>query len=150
MAVTSHVYTQLVKSLVDKKADLDSDVLKVALLSSYNVGSTQDTAQYVADVITGAVAVEVANGNGYTTGGRTLTSVSFTSSGHVYSLNCADPVWEDSSIVATHALFYDATPGSALTNPVLCYWDLGGTTSSTNSTFLLAIDSSGLLTITGV
>jgi hypothetical protein len=148
MAVASHVYTMLAKSLVDKKIDLDTDTLKCMLLSAYTVGSTQDSAQYVADVK--AVATE-ASGTGYTAGGAALTTVSFTKSGHVYTLDCDDVVWAASTISAAFAVFYgvaSASPGDS-TNPVIAYWDLGGTQSSTAASFTLTINASGLLTFTG-
>lgn len=148
MAVTSHVYTMLAKSLVDKKIDLDTDVLKCLLLSAYTVGSTQDSAQYVADVK--AVGTE-ASGTGYTAGGIALSNVAFTKSGHVYTLDADDIVWTSSTISAAYALFYgvaSASPGDS-TNPVIAYWDLGGTQSSTAASFTLTVNASGLLTFTG-
>lgn len=146
MAVTAHTYTKLAKSLVDKIADLDSDTLKVALFSAYTVGSTQDTAQFFVD-ITG-VGTE-SSGTGYTAGGQALTSVTYTASGHVYTLTCANPVWTTSTITASYAVFYDSTPGTAGTNPLICYWDLGGAQSSTAASFTLTIAGTGILTVTG-
>jgi hypothetical protein len=115
------------------------------LLSAYTVGSTQDTAKFVSDVL--GVATE-ASGTGYTAGGQTLASVTWAASGHVYTLDCADPTWASSTVSAAYALFYDSTPGSNATNPVLCYWDLGGTFTSTASPFTLQVNASGVLTIT--
>lgn len=150
MAVTAHVYTRLARSLVDKIADLDSDALKVALLSFYTVGGTQDTAQFVSDVITAGVGVEVILlAGGYRTGGLALTTVTFTETGHVYTLTCANPVWRLSTITAAYALFYDSTPGLSRRNPVICYWDFGGNVVSTTGNFTLTISASGLLTVTG-
>jgi len=146
MAVTAHTYTKLATSLADKKVDFDSDTLKAMLLSSYTVGSTQDTAQYVSDVL--AVATE-ASGTGYTSGGATLTGVTVGVSGHVYTLDCNDPSWPSSTITASYALFYDSTPGTNSTNPVICYWDLGGAASSSSGAFTLTINASGLVTLTG-
>lgn len=148
MAVTPHVYTMLPKSLSDKKIDLDTDTLKCMLLSAYTVGTTQDTAQYVSDVK--AVATE-ASGTGYTAGGLTLSNVAFTRSGHVYTLDCDDPVWAASTISAAYALFYgiNSTTNSDATNCVMAYWDLGGTQSSTSASFTLTINASGLITFTG-
>lgn len=146
MAVTAHVYTKLADSLTQGLVDLDSDALKVMLLSAYTVGTTQDDAQYVSDIT--AVATE-ASGTGYTAGGVALSSVTWTASGHVFTLDCADPSWASSTIDAAYALFYDSTPGTDATNPVLCYWDFGGTQSSSAGTYTLTINASGLLTVTG-
>lgn len=149
MALTAHTYTKLAKSLVDKIADLDTDTLKVKLLSAYTVGTTQDTAQFEADVITAGVGVEVSTGGGYTAGGVALSGVTFTESGHVYTLTCTNPSWATATFAAAYALFIDTTPGSAATNPVLCYWDFGGTVTGGGGTYTLTISGSGLLTLTG-
>lgn len=147
MAVTGHTYTKLALSLATKKVDLTADTIKVMLLSAYTVGSTQDTAQYVADVL--AVATE-ATGTGYTAGGTTISSPTFTETGHVYTLTSAtNPSWASSTITAAYALIYDATPGSNATNPVIGYIDFGGNQSTSSGTFTLTINAAGLLTLTG-
>lgn len=74
---TFHPYAKGVYALGAKLVNLPADTLKMALLSSYTAGSTQQTAEFVADVITAGVGVEVANGGGYTTGGVTLGSVTW-------------------------------------------------------------------------
>ncbi len=147
MTVTAHAYTKFALSLATKKVDLSADTLKVMLLSAYTVGSTQDTAQFVSDVT--AVATE-ASGTGYTAGGVTIASPSFSASGHVYTLTSGtNPSWATSTISAAYALIYDSTPGTSSTNPVIGYVDFGGTVSSSGGTFTLTINGSGLLTITG-
>lgn len=146
MAVTAHSYTKLADALAQKEVDIDSDTIKCLLLSAYTVGTTQDSAKYKADVL--AAATE-ASGTGYTAGGVTLTSVTWTVSGHVYALKATIPSWTTTggSLAAAYALFYDDTP--ATNKPVLCYWDLGGTQTSTNGTFALTQNASGILTVTG-
>jgi hypothetical protein len=143
----SHTYTKLTLSMGTALIDFTSDTFKVMLLSAYTVGSTQDTAQFVADVK--AVATET-SGAGYTAGGVTLASPTFTETGHVYKFTTAtNPSWATSTISAAYALFYDSSPGSDAANPVLCYWDLGGTSSTSGTTFTLAIDAGGIVTFTG-
>lgn len=147
MAVASKVFTKLDYSIATKLANLATDTLKVMLLSAYTVGSTQDSAQFLSDVL--AVATE-ASGAGYTAGGETLTAVTLTNSGLVTTLSCANPSWNAAggSLAAAYALFYDATPVGAGSEPVLCYWDLGGMQTATNATFMLSLSGSGLLTWT--
>lgn len=150
MAVTSHLYTMASKSLVDKILDLDSDALKVLLLSSYTIGGTQDSAQFVNQVVTAGVGVEVAAGGGYATGGLALSGVTFTKSGHVYTLDFNDPLWTpNTTITASHAVFYDSTPGSYATDPLIAFWDFGGSQASSSADFKLTVDVTGLLTMTG-
>jgi len=148
MAVTSHTYTRLAKSLLDKLAQLETDALKVALFSAYTVGTTQDTAQFYADVT--AVATE-STGTGYTAGGQALTGVSLTetNASHLYTLTCANPSWANASFSAAFAVFYDSTPATAATQPLICYWDLGGTQTVSGVPFNLTIAAGGLLNLTG-
>lgn len=146
MAVTAHTYTKFNDSVAKKLVNLSTDTLKVMLLSAYTVGSTQDSAQFVADVL--AVATET-SGTGYTAGGQALTSVTLTDSGHVTTLTCANPSWATSTFNAAYAVFFDSTPGSNATNPVICYWDFGGTQSPSGAAFTLQISGSGLVTFTG-
>jgi hypothetical protein len=148
VAVTSHTYTKLADSLASKKITIATDTIKVMLLSAYTVGTTQDTAQYLADVL--AAGTE-ASGTGYTAGGATITGGSWTTTGHVYKYTGTIPAWNATggSLAAAYAVFYDATPGTNATNPVLCFWDLGGTQTATNGTFTLTPDAAGILTVTG-
>ena len=59
-----------------------------------------------------------------------------------------NPVWNSGSsagtLSAAYAVFYDSTPGSNATNPVLGYWDLGGTQTATNAPFTLQVPSAGI------
>lgn len=144
MAVTAHVYTKLADSLTSKLVNLGSDTLKVMLLSSYTAG--QDAHQFVSDVKGAGTEI---SGTGYSAGGQALSSVSLSDSGHVRTLTCANPSWTTSTISAAYAVFYDSTPGTDATNPVICYWDFGGTFSDTAGTFTLTVNGSGLVTITG-
>lgn len=73
MAVTVFVYGKLQTSLWGGLINFSSDTIKAMLLSSYTVGSTQDSAQFLSDVVTAGVGVE-ASGSGYTSGGQALTS----------------------------------------------------------------------------
>ena len=85
------------------------------------------------------------SGTGYSAGGQALTSVTYTASGHVYTLDCADPSWTTSgSGAAAYALFYgvaSASPGDS-TNAVIAYWDLGGSQSLPTGSFGLTISGS--------
>ena len=72
MAVTVFAYGKLLQSLWEGRINFTTDAIHAMLLASYNVGSTQDTAQFLSDVVTAGVAVE-ATGSGYTAGGQALT-----------------------------------------------------------------------------
>lgn len=150
MAVVAHTYTKYGISAVEKFSDYVNNDIKVMLLSAYTVGTTQDSAQFLSDVVTIGTATE-ATGTGYTAGGQSLTTktVSVGAANHVVTLSCANPSWPNSTLTAAYALFYDNTPATTTTKPVILYWDFGGNVSSTSGVFTLTISSSGLLTLTG-
>ena len=77
MAVTVFVYGKLQQSLWEGRINFATDTIKAMLLSSYTVGSTLDSAQFLSDVVTAGVAVET-SGSGYTSGGATLASKTVT------------------------------------------------------------------------
>jgi hypothetical protein len=147
MAVTAHVYTKLDHSLASKLANLTSDTIKCALFSAYTSPSTNvQSAQFFADVT--AAATEL-TGTGYTAGGNTLTGVTVTDSGAVttFGAGATIPAWTSLAGSPAFAVFYDATPGTASTNPVIAYWDLGGS-QTPGSTFTLTPNASGIVTWT--
>lgn len=75
MAVTTYVYGQLNKSLLSGLINFSSDTIKAMLLSSYTVGTTLDSAQFLNTVV--AAGAET-TGSGYTAGGVTLASKTVT------------------------------------------------------------------------
>ena len=142
MAVTAKVYNLAITSLANKEIDWGSDTIKVSLhTSSYT--PSQTTHQYASSLTN-----EVANGNGYTTGGATLGSKTETFSGQVKQFDAADVVWSTSTITARYAVIYDSTPGSAATNPLIAYVDFGQDVSSSGGNFTLTWDAAGIFTVT--
>ena len=75
MAVTVYTYGQLQKSLLAGLINFTSDTIKAMLLSSYTIGTTLDTAQFLNTV---TAAGTEATGSGYTAGGATLASKTVT------------------------------------------------------------------------
>jgi hypothetical protein len=144
MAVTAHVYPQIQQKMASKAVNLGTDSLKVMLV---NGGSYDNTDVTIADVKANAGFVE-ASGTAYVAGGAALASVTVTTSGNVTTLTCANPAWAASTITATGAVFYDAAGGTDATNFPIVYWDFGGAQSSSNGSFTLSINGSGLATFT--
>ena len=147
MPASGKLYPMVFDSAFQKKIDIDSDTLKVMLLSAYTYA---DTHQYVSNV---KAAGTEASGTGYTAGGATLSSVTWSRSGLVYTLDAADPSWTTTggSLAAAWAVIYDSTPGTDATNPVIGYINLdgsGGTLTSSNGTFTITINASGIATFT--
>jgi hypothetical protein len=98
-------YQSFVALLGNGTIDLDSDSFKVLLATS---SYTPDVAAHedLSDVSGG----EVANGNGYATGGVAVTA-SWTRSGATATFDSDDPRWvaTDSGITARYAVLYDDT-----------------------------------------
>jgi hypothetical protein len=143
MAVTAKMYGLFLKSLGNKEIDLDSDTLKVMLCTS-SYTPNQDTHQYKSDV------TNEVSGTGYTATGQTLASVTwaYTSGTNTMKLDATDPSWTTSTITARYAVFYDSTPGSDATRPLISYMDFGQDEVSSAGTFTITLDAAGIVTLT--
>jgi hypothetical protein len=149
MALTAVKFELVNKSLANKEIDFDSDTIKCALLSAYTPDASATGHQYWSQV---KAAGTEAVGTGYTAGGVTLTSVTWTQTGGVWALKGTIPAWNTTggSLAAAYAVSYDGTPATDATRPVICYWNLdgaGGTQTSSNGTFTLTQNASGIFTL---
>lgn len=140
MAVTAKAFGLFAKSLVNKEVDLDSDSLKVMLCTSAYTPD-QDTHQYKSQV-TGEVV-----GTGYTAGGQVLAgvTVSYDAATNTIKLDADDPSWPGSTITARYAVFYDDTPSTAATKPLISYVDFGADIATTAGAFTLTLDANGIV-----
>ncbi len=125
--------------LLNGTFDLDSDTLRIALFqSTSNIGAASTTYAGVTN--------EVANGNGYTTGGQSVTgSLSGTTT---VTFDTTDPaVWtaSGSGFSARFAVLYEVS------GDVLCYCLLDDTpadvTVTAGNTLTLTINASGVFTL---
>lgn len=133
------IYNAFPLYLGDGTIDLDSDTLKVSLhTSSYTPAATHS--------VYGDLTNEVANGNGYTTGGETLSTVTWTESSGTATLSAANPTWTSSTFIARYAVVYDDTPSSPA-KPLICLFDFSTDQTVSNGTFTLQFNASGILTI---
>jgi hypothetical protein len=140
--VAGHVYTNAIAKMANKEIDLDSDTIKVALTTSSYTPS-QGTHDYFSDV------TNEVSGTGYTAGGATLSSKTVSVSGTTFTFDAADTVWSASTIAnARYAVIYDATPGSAATNPLIAYVDFVTDRSTTAGTFTITWDAAGIFAAT--
>lgn len=118
--------------------DTTADRFKVMLTtSSYNP-------DYSGDSVKSDVDNEV-SGTGYTAGGKSLTSITFATSGGTITWDAADVEWTSSTITgARYAVIYDDT----LTNkPLIGAVDFGGDFSTTAGTFKITWNASGIFTL---
>lgn len=124
----------------DGTIDLDGDSFKVALfLSTSNVATTSINALATA-------TNEHANGNGYTTGGVALSTVTWTESSGTITFDAADmtDAWTASggSIVCRFAVLYDDTVIAPVADPIIAHCLLD------NSPADITVTDSNTLTIT--
>ncbi len=145
MAVTAFWYAGAVIQAFDKEIDFLADTIKTSLhTSSYT--PNQDTHDYHDDLTN-----EVANGNGYTTGGETLGTKVNSNTLNVVKWDAADTVWTSSGagFTARRQVFLDTTPGSSATNPLLWWQDFGqDETASGGGTFTVVYNAAGIATAT--
>ncbi|MGD9889880.1 MAG: hypothetical protein AB7U18_01125 [Dehalococcoidia bacterium] len=126
-------------SLINGTFDIDSDTYKMALfLSTSDLGATETTYAGVTN--------EHANGNGYTTGGISIT-LTLSGTTTVTVDISSDPVWTASggSIVARFAAIYEVSGN------ILCYCLLDSTpadvTATSGNTLTVAANASGVFTL---
>jgi hypothetical protein len=137
MAVTVTPYLVGLQKLVTGGIDLDTDTFKMALVTS---AYTPDTDAH--DFWNDVSGSEVAAGDGYSTGGASITlSVSADTSGNNIDVDCTDVTWATASgLSSRYAVVYKST-GVSSTSPVLLLIDFGGTVLVDGVT----INASGLL-----
>jgi hypothetical protein len=131
------------QSLANKEIDLDSDTLKVMLCTSAYTPN-QDTHRYKSSV------TNEVTGAGYTAGGATLAgvAVTYTAGTNTLMLDANDPSWASSTITARYAVFYDSTPATDATRPLISFVDFGADVTSTNGPYTVAVDAAGIVTLT--
>lgn len=160
MTVACHVFPSLVWQLGAKAVSLTSDSLYVGLVASgtysYSGGASGTSPVHVSNFLAGdgtngALTEVSSSGTAYSR--QLLTGVTATPSsdsyttGTTFTLSCTGPSWAASTISAKYAFFYDNTYGGGgdTNNLIMCYWDFGGTNSSSSGNFTLTISGSGLL-----
>jgi hypothetical protein len=145
MAAGSWIPFNIAKlKLANGTFDLDTQTFKVALTTSAQAlaatfAGTSTDCRY-ADL-----TAEVANGNGYTTAGKTL-SCTWTRATGTVTFDCDDQAWTSSTITCKYAVIYADNANDDL----LCFCDLdtgGGSVSTTAGTLTITINASGVFTL---
>lgn len=142
--MASKLYGSFIAKALNKEIDLDTDTIKVALLTSAYTPN-QDVHDYFDDVVANEVT-----GTGYTAGGATLTgkTVSYNASTNETTFDADDVVLGSSTITARYAVVYDASPATNATRPLIGYVDFTSDQSSTNGNFTITWDATGIVKIT--
>lgn len=141
---TGKWFPLVLTSAFNKEIDLLDDQIKMMLCTAA-LTVDQDTFQYKSSVTN-----EVANGNGYTTGGAILANdtISYNGATNVWKYDFDDVIWPAASFTARQAVVYDNTPASDATRPVIGYIVFDADVAAAGGDFEINIDVNGFLTAT--
>jgi len=132
MAITQAMCTSFKEDLFQKEQDMDSDTIKIALYTSSASLDAATTAY--------TTSGEVASGNGYTTGGETLTTPVIGTSGTTAYVDFDNPEWTSASFTTAGALIYNDTTAG---NNAIAVLNFGGDFTVTSGTFRIVFPSPG-------
>ena len=139
------IYDSFKEAVGDGTVDMDNDTFKCALFTSSHSPVQTDDAY-------GSLTNEVANGNGYTTAGATLGSVTWADAAGTTTFDSADITWTASggSIVGRYAIIYSDTASNKQL-VAMCLMDNApaDVTVTDGNTLTLQLSASGILTLSG-
>lgn len=138
---TYNKFQPFVEDVAEKVHNLGSDTLKVALSNTALTASWQLLSS----------VTQIANGNGYTTGGSTASQSSSAQTSGTYKLVLGDVVFTASGGSVgplRYAVLYNDTPTSPA-DPLIANWDYGSSiTLASGESFTVDFDATnGVLTI---
>jgi hypothetical protein len=140
-----HVYNKAKESIGNGTINLKTHAFKVALARSTYTPALTHTAL--------SSVTQAPNGNGYTTGGVSVTQT-WTETNGLMTFDSNDPSWTASggSIIARYAVLYDDTTTSPA-DQVIAYSLLDTTpadvTTTNGNTLTLQISANGYFTVSG-
>lgn len=130
MAITTALCNTFKQELLGGIHDLDTDVIKLALIKATPTGTYGAATTNYSDV-TGSA--DEASGTGYTAGGQALDSATITLSGSTAFVDFADEVIVTATVSADGCIIYN----SSKANRAIAVIDFGGTKTSTNGDFTI-------------
>ena len=130
MAITTALCNTFKQELLGGIHDLDTDVIKLALIKATPTGSYGAGTTNYSDVTGNA---DEASGTGYTAGGQALDSATITLSGSTAFVDFADEVIVTATVSADGCIIYN----SSKSNRAIAVIDFGGTKTSTNGDFTI-------------
>lgn len=145
-AGTVTIMRRAMPKLSNGTLDLDTQAIKLALTTSVQA-LTDDFAGASTDCRYADLTAEVV-GAGYTAGGSTLTTVTWTRAAAVVTLDADDVSWASSTITARYGVLY---ADGAANKDIIAYFLLDSTpadVSTTAGTFLVTWNASGIFTYT--
>jgi hypothetical protein len=135
------LYNFFKKSIMNGGVDLDTDTIKVMLVTS-SYTPDQDTHDYMNDV------TNEVTGTGYTAGGQALAGKAVTQddTDNEGVFDADDITWSTSTITARGAVLYKDT-GASTTSPLICYFDFTTDKSSSAGNFTISWNAEGLVNL---
>ena len=131
MSIAQAMCTSFKAEILDEVHDLVADTIKIALFtSSASLGAA--TTAY-------STSNEVANGNGYATGGIELTSRAVATAGTTAYFDAADPSWTSATFTANGAMIYN----SSASNKAIAILAFGGDFTVAGGTFQIVFPAAG-------
>lgn len=130
------------KHIMNGGIDLDTDTIKVMLLTSTHV-QNQDTHEYIDDVSANEVT-----GTGYTAGGAALANKAVTqdNTDNEGMFDADDVVWATSTITARFAVIYKDI-GTPATSPIIAILDFATDQISSAGNFTITWGAEGILNL---
>jgi hypothetical protein len=147
MSQTFNKFQQFVEDLANGVYNL-----KTGTSHSFKVMLTNTAPVATNAVYADVSATELANGNGYTTGGASAGTVTGAQTTGTFKFTLgSDPTWTAATGTMgpfRYAILYDVTPTSPL-KPLICWWDYASSISlAVGESFTVDLDqTNGILTI---
>lgn len=131
--MASLIYNSCIDDLARNNIDFDTNTFKAMLVTSAYTPN-KDTNDKRDDVTN-----EVANGNGYTTGGATsAVTVTKDTANDKVTIQFAAVSWASSTITARGCVYYKSRGGASSADELVAYNDFGSDVSSSGGTFSVA------------
>jgi hypothetical protein len=124
MAITTAMCTSFKEELLGGTHDLDTDVIKLALIKDSPSGTYGAATTNYSDVTGNS---DEASGTGYSAGGQDLDGATISTSGTTAFVDFTDEVFDDVTVAADGCIIYN----SSKSNKAIAVIDFGGTVSAT-------------------
>jgi len=124
MAITTAMCTSFKQELLGGTHDLDTDVIKLALIKETPTGTYGAATTNYSDVTDNS---DEASGTNYTATGQVLDNVTISTDGTTAIVDIDDEVFADVTVAADGCIIYN----SSQSNKAIAVIDFGGTVSAT-------------------
>jgi len=124
MAITTAMCNSFKQEILGGTHDLDTDVIKIALIKDTPTGTYNASTTNYSDVTGNS---DEASGIGYSAGGQTLDGASITLDSSTAIVDFTDEVFSNVTLSADGCIIYNSSQG----NKAIAVIDFGGTVSAT-------------------